>query len=76
MEGFARLPRVREGSVSDEICRVFGENRARLRQRNQLIGDVDLLIGATCLQHNRVLLTTNRRHFERIPGLRMISSQR
>src|SRR5437899_1831298 len=26
--------------ITDEICRLFGEHRARLRQSNQLIGDL------------------------------------
>jgi predicted nucleic acid-binding protein len=34
-----------------------------------IIDDIDLLIGATALQHNLTLLTNNRRHFERIDGL-------
>jgi tRNA(fMet)-specific endonuclease VapC len=60
--------------VEDPICRLFGEHRARLRQSNQLIGDVDLLIGATCLHHALPLLTTNPTHFQRIPGLTIISA--
>ena len=31
--------------------------------------DADLLIAATALQHNRLLITGNTRHFEWIPGL-------
>jgi len=38
-----------------------------------MIGDCDLLIGATALRHNLTLLTNNRRHFERIEGLHMES---
>jgi len=38
-----------------------------------IIGDMDLLIGATALQHNLTVLTNNRRHFERIEGLRIES---
>ena len=59
--------------LTPEICDIFGEHRARLRQQNQLIGDLDLLIAATCLHHHLTLLTTNLRHFERIPGLTIIS---
>src|SRR5437764_691845 len=44
--------------ITLEICRLFGEYRARLRQSNQLIGDADLLIAATCLYHDLTLLTT------------------
>ena len=38
-----------------------------------LIGDFDLLIGATALQHDLTLMTNNRRHFDRIEGLRLES---
>ena len=38
-----------------------------------LIGACDLLIGAPALRHRFTLLTNNRRHFERIEGLRMES---
>ena len=55
------------------ICRIFGMERARLRAAGTLITDMDLLIGATALRHNLTLLTNNRRHFERLPGLRIIS---
>lgn len=60
--------------ITRDICRVFGERRAQLRQSNQLIGDVDLLIAVTCLHHDLTLLTTNPGHFLRVSGLRIIST--
>ncbi|CUU08499.1 hypothetical protein GBSOP10_10557 [Armatimonadetes bacterium GBS] len=59
--------------ITEPIARWFGQERARLRQQNLLIGDIDLRIAATCVHHNLVLLTTNPRHFERIAGLQIIS---
>jgi predicted nucleic acid-binding protein len=38
-----------------------------------VIGDFDLVIGATALRHKFTLLTNNRRHFEAIEGLRIES---
>ena len=55
------------------ICRIFGVERARLRATGTLIPDMDLLIGATALHHDQTLLSNNRRHFERLSGLRIIS---
>jgi len=49
------------------------DNHPVLRS-NRLFGDADLLIAATCLHHDLTLLTTNRSYFQRIPGLRIISS--
>lgn len=37
-----------------------------------LIPDLDLLIASTALEHALVLLTRNRRHFQRIPQLRLL----
>ena len=59
--------------IDTEICRSFGRERGRLRAERTLIADFDLLIGATALRHNLVLLSNNRRHFERIEGLQIES---
>ena len=59
--------------LDSEVCRVFAEERRRLRAVRSLIGDFDLLIGATALRHNLTLLTNNRRHFERVQGLTVLS---
>jgi tRNA(fMet)-specific endonuclease VapC len=56
-----------------DIAARFGRERGRLRTAGMLIGDFDLLIGATAVHHNLTLLTNNRSHFERIDGLRMES---
>jgi tRNA(fMet)-specific endonuclease VapC len=56
-----------------EICRIFGRQRGKLRKQGNLIGDLDLLIAATCLRHDLTLLTNNVRHFERLEGLRVFS---
>jgi predicted nucleic acid-binding protein len=47
-----------------ETCRIFGQQRGRLRKEGRLVGDFDTLIAATCLRHNLTLFTNNRRHFE------------
>ena len=60
--------------LDDATCRVFGEERARLREEGTLIGDMDILIGATAISSNVTLLTNNRRHFERMQGLNIVSA--
>ena len=42
---------------------------AVLYQAGQLISDADILIAATALKHNLVMVTENVNHFRRIPGL-------
>jgi tRNA(fMet)-specific endonuclease VapC len=59
--------------IDEDICRIFGRERGRLRAAGQLIGDCDLLIGATALHHHLTLLTNNRWHFELIEGLQLVS---
>jgi predicted nucleic acid-binding protein len=48
---------------------VFGEAKALLERRGQRLADADLLIGAIAIVHQATLVTGNRRHYERIPGL-------
>ena len=67
------LRRYRIIDLDVHIYRIFGLERARLRAAGTLIPDMDLLIGATTLRHNLTLLNNNRRHFERLPGLAIIS---
>ena len=59
--------------ITDVICRIFAQERQRLRSMGALIGDLDLLIAATAIGNNLTLLTNNRRHFERVQGLNLIS---
>ena len=59
--------------IDDQTCQIFGRERGRLRREGRTIGDLDLFIAATCLRHNLTLLSNNRRHFEQIEGLTIIS---
>ena len=60
--------------LDDAACRIFGEERARLREGGNIIGDMDILIGATAISNNLTLLTNNTRHFERMQGLSIVSA--
>ena len=59
--------------LDTETGQIFAQEKVRLRQSGNLIPDFDLLIGATALRHNLTLLSNNRRHFERISGLTILS---
>ena len=73
-ELFAFLARgITTVEVDLETCRVFARERRRLRAAGNLIPDFDLMIGATAVRHDLTLLSNNRRHFQRIAGLTIIS---
>jgi tRNA(fMet)-specific endonuclease VapC len=55
--------------LSRLIMRQFANVRGQLRREGNLIPDNDLLIGATALQYKLTLVTYNKKHFQRIPGL-------
>jgi tRNA(fMet)-specific endonuclease VapC len=49
-----------------------GAEAARaLRQRGEPLALADLAVAGVCLELEAPLLTRNRRHFERVPGLRL-----
>lgn len=52
---------------------IFGKIRSRLKKLGTVIGDMDLLIAATCLAHNLILVTLNKQHFNRIKGLKLLA---
>ena len=60
--------------LDDNVCRTFGRERGRLKEAGIPINDMDLLIGCTALSHDLTLLSNNRRHFERLEGLTIISA--
>lgn len=71
-EGLARfLAGVVVVDVNKDVARVFGQLRAELRQQGLTVADLDLLIGSTAVHYSLLLLTDNRRHYEKIPGLRL-----
>ena len=73
-ELFAFLARgITTVEVDLETCRVFARERRRLRAAGNLIPDFDLMIGATAVRYDLTLLSNNRRHFQRIAGLNIIS---
>jgi hypothetical protein len=59
--------------LTDDIIVQAAELYALLYQAGQLISDTDILIAATALKHNLVMVTENVSHFRRIPGLALES---
>jgi tRNA(fMet)-specific endonuclease VapC len=59
--------------IDDTVARHWGQEDARLTAAGQKIGDVDLFIAATALAYDLTLCSQNRKHFERILGLKLVS---
>jgi tRNA(fMet)-specific endonuclease VapC len=56
-------------NVSRAIMETFGQMKASLEKKGQSLDDMDLLIAATALTHNLVLVTNNEKHFNRVKDL-------
>jgi tRNA(fMet)-specific endonuclease VapC len=56
----------------EELCRAYGRIRASLPV-GVVVAANDLWIAASAIRHSIPLVTNNRRHFERIPNLKLIS---
>jgi tRNA(fMet)-specific endonuclease VapC len=66
LKGKAILP------LTQPIMERFAQIRGSLpRPVRQQIGDLDILIAATCLEHNLTLLTRNLKDFQKIPDLKL-----
>lgn len=57
--------------LTDEIVVRAAEIYADLYRRGELIGDADILIAASALEHGLGVITNNEGHFGRITGLRV-----
>jgi len=57
--------------INDAIIQVYAIQKARLKNLGLLIPDFDLIIGATALYHDLVLVTNNTKHFERMPAVQL-----
>jgi len=48
---------------------VFGEAKALLERQGRRLADADLFIGAIAVGNRATVVSGNRRHYERIPGV-------
>jgi predicted nucleic acid-binding protein len=60
--------------IDRDIADSFGKIRAELKQSGKVIEDLDILLAATCLANNLVLVTANAKHFARINNLQILKS--
>ncbi|MEO6908778.1 MAG: PIN domain-containing protein, partial [Abditibacteriaceae bacterium] len=57
--------------ITDAIIVRAANIYADLHQRGQLIGDADILIAASAIEHDFIFVTNNENHHNRIVGIRI-----
>jgi tRNA(fMet)-specific endonuclease VapC len=57
--------------VSQDQVEIFGMLKVKLEKGGTPLDDFDLILAATALSHNLILVTNNERHFRRIEGLKI-----
>jgi tRNA(fMet)-specific endonuclease VapC len=50
---------------------IYAKEKARLKKEGNIVDDLDLLIGATAIENNMVLVTNNEKHFDRLQNIRV-----
>jgi tRNA(fMet)-specific endonuclease VapC len=55
------------------LCQTYAELNAQILKAGKPIGDNDLWIAATAIRHSIPLISHNRKHYDEIPGLVLIS---
>jgi len=56
--------------IFDSI-RIYGREKARLKQKGTVISDLDLFIGSTAIANDMILVTRNVKEFERMENIRI-----
>jgi hypothetical protein len=59
--------------LDHETSVVYAWIKTRLRKDGQILADNDLWIAALAVRHSVALVSNNRAHFDRVPGLILIS---
>ena len=60
--------------ITELVARIHADIWSGLADRGETIGAHDLWIAATALAHGLGIATRNNSHFDRIPGLRVITA--
>lgn len=50
---------------------IFADEKARLKKKGKIIDDFDLLIGATSISNDMILVTNNEKHFNRLHNIQI-----
>ena len=58
-------------NIDKSIMDIFGEIKSGLEKKGSIIEDMDVLIAATALSFNLILVTNDVDHFQRVDDLRI-----
>lgn len=50
---------------------IYAKEKARLKKEGNIVDDLDLLIGATAIVNEMVLVTNNEKHFDRLKNIKI-----
>ncbi len=77
LANLAKAHRIRETlpiiDVTPAVMETFGLLKAELRRSGTLVDDFDLVIGATALVLGYTMVTNNKKHFSKIPGITVVN---
>jgi len=77
VENLAKVHRLTELYPVIDVTRAvmdsFGEIKASLASTGTTVDDFDLLIGCTALTLNYAVVSNNTKHYQKIPGLRIVN---
>lgn len=71
-EIFSITDSIQKLDFTDKVALNAAEVYQQLKRNNQMIEFRDIFIAATCMIHDETLLTFNKKHFNRIKGLRLL----
>lgn len=57
--------------LTENSCKISAGLYSNLKQKGELIDDIDLLIAGIAIENEMTIVTNNERHFRRIPGLQI-----
>ena len=58
-------------NTTKSIMETFADIKVELQAKGKLISDFDLIIAATALAHNFILVSNNEKHFSKISSLHL-----
>lgn len=57
--------------IDQVTARIHSKIWAELERAGEIIGQNDFWLAATCLAKGLIMVTANRKHFQRVPGLKV-----